>query len=331
MNRRPMTFITTTRLPPARLEQPDAVPGRAGGKILGPQQSGMAVDELGRVLLVPDMIAGGDDIDAGAIELLADRLGDAEAAGGVLAIDHHEIELQIAAQARQHLGDGRASGTARPDRRRRGGSWLLASQPGRRDASVASHPAAGRRIRGARHRPPAPHRHSRSHAPAPVPAAWPGCGRRSRRHSPGDSRWNRRRAAARSAARAAPRANPGSGIWVPKPPGMKRVSGVQRRKTSGWPLPTTTGRPITQPDVMQALDEGAAIELVAHGPIGRDHGTRREVETGQDPARRLLAGERRRVMQRQFLPALPCLAPEPVLLLDERGRSGRGRHSRWHV
>ena len=53
----------------ARLEQPDAAAGRAGGKILRAQQSGMAVDELGRVLLVPDMIAGRDDIDAGAVEL----------------------------------------------------------------------------------------------------------------------------------------------------------------------------------------------------------------------------------------------------------------------
>src|SRR5262249_49825854 len=56
-----------------------------------------------RLLLVPDMVAGGDHVGAGGVELGAQLLGDAEAAGGVLAIDHDEIERQLAAQPRQLL------------------------------------------------------------------------------------------------------------------------------------------------------------------------------------------------------------------------------------
>ena len=47
--------------------------------------------------LVPDMIAGGDDVDAGGVELLADLVGDAEAVRGVLAIGDDKIEREVAA------------------------------------------------------------------------------------------------------------------------------------------------------------------------------------------------------------------------------------------
>ena len=49
------------------------------------------------------MIAAGDDVGAGVDELVVDRLGDAEAAGGVLAVDGDEIELPVADQPGQPL------------------------------------------------------------------------------------------------------------------------------------------------------------------------------------------------------------------------------------
>src|SRR5205814_2712911 len=47
-------------------------------------------DEL---FLVPDVIARGVSVDGEVGELLHDRLGDAEAAGGVLDVDDREVDL----------------------------------------------------------------------------------------------------------------------------------------------------------------------------------------------------------------------------------------------
>ena len=55
------------------------------------------------------MVAERDGIGAGVDQVLIDRLGDAEAAGGVLAVDDDEIELPVA------ISPGRRSSTtARP-------------------------------------------------------------------------------------------------------------------------------------------------------------------------------------------------------------------------
>ena len=59
------------------------------------------------------MIAASDDVGAGIDELVVDRLGDAEAAGSVLAVDGDEIELPVADQRRQSLEENRAP--AAPD------------------------------------------------------------------------------------------------------------------------------------------------------------------------------------------------------------------------
>jgi len=58
------------------------------------------------------MIAEGDRIGAGVDQLMVDRLGDAEAAGGVLAVDDHEIERPVGDQLGQQVGNGEAPGTA---------------------------------------------------------------------------------------------------------------------------------------------------------------------------------------------------------------------------
>lgn len=72
----------------------------------------MALAEGNRFLLVPDMVAGRDNIGAGIDGLEIDIFGDAEAAGGVFTVDDHKIELQIGNQPRQSFPDSSASGLA---------------------------------------------------------------------------------------------------------------------------------------------------------------------------------------------------------------------------
>ena len=88
-----------------RLDQRRAAARRAGRIIDRPDQARRALDEDQRLLLVPGVIAERDRVGAGVDEFAIDRLGDAEAAGGVLAIDHDEIELPVANEARQALVD----------------------------------------------------------------------------------------------------------------------------------------------------------------------------------------------------------------------------------
>ena len=58
------------------------------------------------------MIAERHRVGAGIDEFLVDRLGDAEAAGGVLAVDDDEIEPEVADHAGQMVRDGGAPGPA---------------------------------------------------------------------------------------------------------------------------------------------------------------------------------------------------------------------------
>ena len=69
-------------------------------------QARRALDEHQRLALVPRMIAAGDRVGAGIDHLAVDRLGDAEAAGRVLAVDDDAVELPVALQAGQPLGHG---------------------------------------------------------------------------------------------------------------------------------------------------------------------------------------------------------------------------------
>ena len=58
------------------------------------------------------MIAERNRVGAGLDEFIVDRLGDAEAAGRVFAVDHDAIELPVAHQTRQALrNDGAAAAT----------------------------------------------------------------------------------------------------------------------------------------------------------------------------------------------------------------------------
>ena len=96
-----------------RLEQVGAPARRAGRKVDRPQQALVLRDIGDDLALVPDVVAGGDAVDARLVQLGADLGGDAEARGGVLAVDHHEIEAELLAQPRHFFDHRVAAGHAR--------------------------------------------------------------------------------------------------------------------------------------------------------------------------------------------------------------------------
>ena len=89
-----------------------AASGRAGRIVDRAQEAVVAVGEGERLALVPDVVAGGDAIGAGRDQLLQNILGDAEAAGGVLAVHDDEVEAMLLRSA----AAARASTAARPER-----------------------------------------------------------------------------------------------------------------------------------------------------------------------------------------------------------------------
>ena len=112
MKMRPMALITSARLPFLVSTQRRAAPGRALGIVDRADQPRRALDEHQRLALIPGMIAERDGVGAGIDQFIVDDFGDAEAAGGVLAIDHDEVELPVGDQARQALVDDGAPGAA---------------------------------------------------------------------------------------------------------------------------------------------------------------------------------------------------------------------------
>ena len=92
--------------PPAvlGLDQRRAAAWRALRKIRRANQPRGAFDEHQRLALVPGMVAERDSVGPYVDEFLIDRLGDAEAAGGVLAVDDDALELPCADEGRQPLG-----------------------------------------------------------------------------------------------------------------------------------------------------------------------------------------------------------------------------------
>ncbi|CAD5248465.1 conserved hypothetical protein [Bosea sp. 46] len=94
----------------ARLDHSRTTAGRTGRIVRRTDQARLALDEDQRLALVPGMVAERHDIGAGGERLVADRLGDAEAAGGVLAIDDDAVELPALAQAGEAILDGEAAG-----------------------------------------------------------------------------------------------------------------------------------------------------------------------------------------------------------------------------
>ena len=67
------------------------------------------VDDLA---LVPDVVAGGDDINAEIEQVFRERTGDTEATGRILPVGDDEINGAVFHQARQAVFDDVASGTS---------------------------------------------------------------------------------------------------------------------------------------------------------------------------------------------------------------------------
>jgi hypothetical protein len=89
--------------PVAKLVGAGALARRAGREVDGAQQARVGVDRGDDLALIPDMIAGGDAVDAGGIEALTDLVGDAEPGRRVLAVDGDEVEGEGITQARNFL------------------------------------------------------------------------------------------------------------------------------------------------------------------------------------------------------------------------------------
>ena len=91
------------------LDHRRAASRRAGGEIGRADQARLALDEHQRLALIERVIAERHGVDADGEEFLENGLGEAEAAGGILAIDDDEIEPPAGAQKGNLLRDGGAS------------------------------------------------------------------------------------------------------------------------------------------------------------------------------------------------------------------------------
>ena len=83
-----------------RHEDAGAAPRRAGGIVERTEEAVLPLGEDQRLALVEDVVAGGHHVGAGVDDPAKDLLGDAEAAGGVLAVDGDEIDAMVGDQRR---------------------------------------------------------------------------------------------------------------------------------------------------------------------------------------------------------------------------------------
>ena len=82
-------------------------------RVVGRADQARLAHDIGQGLaLVPAVVAQGQAVGPGHEQLFRRILGDAEAAGGVLGIDHHEVELQLPLQAGQMIAQTVPAGLA---------------------------------------------------------------------------------------------------------------------------------------------------------------------------------------------------------------------------
>ena len=91
----------------------DVSPARAAGLVVGGADHALGVVEVSIDLAVAvDVVAGRDHAGAEPEQLLRDGFGDARAAGGVLAVDDHQIGPVALAQPGHRPGQTGATGLA---------------------------------------------------------------------------------------------------------------------------------------------------------------------------------------------------------------------------
>ncbi len=112
MNTWPSTCATSTLRPPGAVNSRCPRPGARLGEVERAQDARLGLDELQHVLLVEGVIAQRHAIGPGGQQRLGMLAAQPRAAGGVLAVDHDEIQPPVGAQARQVLGHRRAPGAA---------------------------------------------------------------------------------------------------------------------------------------------------------------------------------------------------------------------------
>ena len=83
--------------------------GRALSHVQRAQQAWFLCDVINDLTLVPDMIAGGQHIDASREQRIANLRRHAEPASCVLAIDYQKIQFQLIAQPRRGIDNRIAS------------------------------------------------------------------------------------------------------------------------------------------------------------------------------------------------------------------------------
>ncbi len=164
------------------VDQRRAAARRALRKIRRANQPRRALDEHQRLALIPGMVAERDRIGAGVDEFLVDRLGDAEATGGVLAIDDDEIERPVTDHAGQMLRDGGAPGPADHVTDEKNAQIMNSGNRTLR-FPLAHNPAPRRAATPVRPRFPAPRRRAPIAMTALVCADARRCNRNVRRHS----------------------------------------------------------------------------------------------------------------------------------------------------
>jgi len=90
---------------------PPACSRRVFREIGWPQETGVAADIGDDLTLIPDVIAGRQDVDPTIVELAAKAFGQAEPARRVLSVYHHEVDVELPPQAGYTLSDGITAGS----------------------------------------------------------------------------------------------------------------------------------------------------------------------------------------------------------------------------
>ena len=85
---------------------------RAIGKISGAQQARLVREEVEDFLAVPDVVAAGEDFNAGAEKLLGEARRDAEAGGGIFAVGDAQIDFALGEDVREPVVNDLAAGRA---------------------------------------------------------------------------------------------------------------------------------------------------------------------------------------------------------------------------